>query len=122
MRAKEKEGEARRGTPLEAPLCPGQARGLSSCSAKPGACLELSRGTQLCRRAGSRVAVSLWLSCRVLLHAVCYWLRGKKRKALFWERGSIFFVCDLIFLFLLNHGLFLFGNPENSVVDRIHTK
>ena len=63
MRAKEKEGEARRGTPLEAPLCPGQVRGLSSCSAKPGACLELSRGTQLCRRAGSRVAVSLWLSC-----------------------------------------------------------
>lgn len=30
MREKEKEGEARHGTPLEAPLCPGQASGLSS--------------------------------------------------------------------------------------------
>ena len=30
MREKEKGGKARHGTPLEAPLCPGQASGLSS--------------------------------------------------------------------------------------------
>ena len=110
----------RRKTPLEAPLCSGQASGLSS---------VLSEGWYLSRtvqrysavKEGWLLELSLWLSCNECSLTQCViGLAGRKEKLSFRTKmaSSLSIIC---IFFKKNHRPFLFGNMEYNV-NRINTK